>query len=241
MAYRNDLSQLKNQATYNNDLMSLVFDNITDEELKMQYPPQPMHPNAIDITGQKFGKLTALWKVGNQRKGHSSTPIFAFRCDCGKIKFSTSQMARTNQITSRGCGAQDRGKQKQLNLLGKKFGRLTVIKQLPSENRSAHWLCQCECGNQITANQADLFWGSVTDCGCQKKKRTNITGQRFGKLIALRETEPGTSRSGVSISRWLCRCDCGRELVVRKNNLTGRVTRSCGCLRSQKARFSATR
>lgn len=60
MAYRDDLSQLKNQATYNNDLMSLIFDDITDEQLKVQYPPQPMHPNAIDITGQRFGKLMAL-------------------------------------------------------------------------------------------------------------------------------------------------------------------------------------
>ena len=55
MAYRNDLALLDKQATYNNDLMSLVFENISDEELKKQYPPQPIHPNAIDITGQKFG------------------------------------------------------------------------------------------------------------------------------------------------------------------------------------------
>ena len=29
-------------------------------------------------------------------------------------------------------------------------------------------------------------------------------------------------------------CDCGREVVVRKNNLTGKVTRSCGCLVAEK-------
>ena len=258
MAYRNDLSQLKNQATYNNDLMSLVFDNITDEELKMQYPPQPMHPNAIDITGQKFGKLTALWKVGNQRKGHSSTPIFAFRCDCGKIKFSTSQMARTNQITSCGCGAQDRGKQKQLNLLGKRFGRLTVIKQLPSENRSAHWLCQCECGNQCkrSSNELNGTNGSIS-CGVciqydsirekliEKNDNRNqkillkpintLVGLYFGKLLIIKETQ--NIKNTYKVFNALC--DCGNICDVTIQALrTGKT--SCGCDTYEKYRESTT-
>lgn len=133
---------------------------------------------------------------------------------------------------TRSCGCM-----KHWGLKLQKFGLLTPKKRLPG---TRDWACQCACGNQIVVNQDDLFWGSILDCGCQKKKRSDIAGQRFGRLIALRETEPGISRSGVSIPRWLCRCDCGRELVVRKNNLTGRITRSCGCLRSKKARLGAS-
>ena len=55
--YQKNLPQT--QPTYNNDLMNKIIDNITDEELKIQYPPQKIHPNAIDISGQRFGKLTA--------------------------------------------------------------------------------------------------------------------------------------------------------------------------------------
>lgn len=31
-------------------------------------------------------------------------------------------------------------------------------------------------------------------------------------------------------SMWLCRCDCGETRIVRGSHLTGKNTRSCGCL-----------
>lgn len=185
----------------------------------------------LELTGNRYGKLVVIGlaepqitTVGGMRKQ------WKCQCDCG----NTTIVAQDNLLCghTRSCGCmKSRGMKKQV------FGMLTPVSR---NTGTRDWICQCVCGNRITVNQDDLFWGSVTDCGCQKKKRTDITGQRFGKLIALRETEPGISRSGVPVHRWLCRCDCGRELVVRKNNLTGRVTRSCGCLRSQKARISAT-
>lgn len=40
------------------------------------------------------------------------------------------------------------------NLLGKRFGRLTVIKLVKSNGHGARWLCRCDCGNEkeIDAN-----------------------------------------------------------------------------------------
>lgn len=183
------------------------------------------------LTGNRYGKLVVIGPaepqittIGSMRKQ------WQCQCDCG----NTTIVAQDNLLCghTRSCGCM-----KHWGLKLQTFGLLTPKKRLPG---TRDWACQCACGNQIVVNQDDLFWGSILDCGCQKKKRSDIAGQRFGRLIALRETEPGISRSGVSISRWLCRCDCGRELVVRKNNLTGRITRSCGCLRSKKARLGAS-
>lgn len=54
----------------------------------------------------------------------------------------------------------------------------------------------------------------------------DITGQKFGRLTALRRDYGEHSRNG---AYWVCKCDCGREHVVLGANLrTGRV-RSCGC------------
>ena len=55
-------------------------------------------------------------------------------------------------------------------------------------------------------------------------RRVNLTGQRFGRLVAI---EPARSHNG----RWLCRCrcDCGNETTVSVPNLRT-CTRSCGCL-----------
>ncbi len=88
----------------------------------------------------------------------------------------------------------------------------------------------------ITVDQDDLFWGTVYDCGCQQKgiAKIDLTGQRFSMLTVVRETESVTGSNGKPVRRWLCRCDCGREVVVRQGNLQKKVTRSCGCLRAKK-------
>lgn len=54
----------------------------------------------------------------------------------------------------------------------------------------------------------------------------DITGQRFGRLVALRPTSQ--RRSGKVM--WLCQCDCGNTTLSTSNNLKSGGTRSCGCL-----------
>lgn len=69
----------------------------------------------------------------------------------------------------------------------------------------------------------------------------DLTGQRFGRLTVLSlEAEPYRSPQGKAVRRWRCRCDCGKELVVLQNALTGKNgTRSCGCARAEKIRSAA--
>ena len=58
-------------------------------------------------------------------------------------------------------------------------------------------------------------------------RMNNLTGQRFGRLIAL---GPIKKRSGTHVV-WRCLCDCGNECFVSGNSLLrANNTRSCGCL-----------
>lgn len=68
----------------------------------------------------------------------------------------------------------------------------------------------------------------------------DITGQRFGRLVALRLV-PREERTWSNKERaWVCQCDCGNTVIVRQRSLRGaRVTKSCGCLRKMDA-FLAT-
>ena len=58
-------------------------------------------------------------------------------------------------------------------------------------------------------------------------KFEDLTGMKFGKLTAIKRVE--NSKSGQT--RWLCRCDCGNEVIVRAADLKNEHTISCGCER----------
>ena len=64
----------------------------------------------------------------------------------------------------------------------------------------------------------------------------DLTGQRFGRLLAIEPTDE--KRNGKV--KWLCRCDCGNTATVLNYNLLNRHTLSCGCLQRERAKESAT-
>lgn len=68
-------------------------------------------------------------------------------------------------------------------------------------------------------------------------KRVDITGQRFGRLVALYPTE---KRSNASIV-WHCQCDCGNTSEVSARALMHNGTESCGCLRKDAAKAALER
>ncbi len=64
-------------------------------------------------------------------------------------------------------------------------------------------------------------------------KRKDITGQRFGRLVAIRSEV--RKRSGRPATWWLCQCDCGtRKWVVITALGSKRPQKSCGCLVREK-------
>lgn len=67
--------------------------------------------------------------------------------------------------------------------------------------------------------------------------RLALSGQRFGRLVALSDT--GRRKQGQSI--WLCRCDCGGDAKVQAGNLRSGNTNSCGCLQADMRGVSSVR
>ena len=57
-----------------------------------------------------------------------------------------------------------------LNLLGKKFGRLTVIeKSTITKDGQIWWVCRCDCGNITIVRGTTLNKGVVKSCGCLRR------------------------------------------------------------------------
>ena len=67
-------------------------------------------------------------------------------------------------------------------------------------------------------------------------KRRDITGIKFGRLVANHPTEERHQRQ----VKWLCECDCGGTIIVRLSSLIDGDTQSCGCLSRETNKTKAT-
>lgn len=61
-------------------------------------------------------------------------------------------------------------------------------------------------------------------------RKLDLTGRRFGKLVALHLHSRNKGRKLL----WMCQCDCGEKTIVVASHLTCGQTKSCRCLRSDK-------
>jgi len=57
----------------------------------------------------------------------------------------------------------------------------------------------------------------------------DLTGETFGRLFVERRVENSIHNA----AQYLCKCDCGNEIVVNSNNLRTGHTKSCGCKRKE--------
>ena len=76
---------------------------------------------------------------------------------------------------------------KLIDLIGRKFGKLTVIKKVESNSLGrAMWLCKCDCGNEVIVQGTCLRNGNTKSCGClrienskSKTVKHNLTKHRI--------------------------------------------------------------
>jgi hypothetical protein len=67
------------------------------------------------------------------------------------------------------------------DISGQVFGYLTVLRENGRTKRNlVRWLCQCECGNQITVDGQSLRLGRTKSCGCQSSAMTSAAITKHG-------------------------------------------------------------
>lgn len=57
------------------------------------------------------------------------------------------------------------------NLIGEKYGRLTVIEWMPNNGRRTMWKCECECGRTTIVRAENLKSGNTLSCGCYGREQ----------------------------------------------------------------------
>jgi hypothetical protein len=76
-----------------------------------------------------------------------------------------------------------------LDLIGQKFGRLTVLEKANSIKGDTAWKCKCDCGNIKITKTEYLRNGDCKSCGCITKERCvvmskSLTRRKYSPLEA---------------------------------------------------------
>lgn len=71
---------------------------------------------------------------------------------------------------------------KAIDLIGKRFERLTVVEQLTERTKShkVQWRCKCDCGKEIITITHSLMNGSTKSCGCYNR---DMKREQFKRLL----------------------------------------------------------
>ena len=116
-----------------------------------------------DLTGKHFGRLTALYKVGTDSNGHL---IWKCHCDCGNDRNVSATNLVQGYTQSCGCMHSEICSKQGEDLVGQRFGKLTVVSLYSITPRK--FLCTCDCGGQTIVQPGNLKDGHTQSCGCIK-------------------------------------------------------------------------
>lgn len=185
------------------------------------------------LIGQRFDRLVVLEDVGRDKYG---SIIWRCQCDCGNIVDILGNYLRRG-TKSCGCKRISSNSNKLKNIVGQRFGMLTVIAESGrSKTGKVMWECLCDCGQTVRVFGSALKTGNTKSCGCENRKLTSerikkvLLGKRFGRWEVIKEQ--GINRWGQYL--WLCQCDCGNQSVVVGSSLTAGTSQSCGCVIKEK-------
>lgn len=127
----------------------------------------------IDLIGKRFGRLIVIEKAFVKKVGKSKKKrqFWKCKCDCGNIVYVDTNHLNSGHTKSCGCLLLDFCHDRTENLIGQRFGKLTVIeKDTHSNNKKTKWICKCDCGNIVSVFATNLKKGNSTNCGCVRKE-----------------------------------------------------------------------
>lgn len=78
----------------------------------------------------------------------------------------------------------DKGNAKQ-NLLGRRFGKLTVISSAGRLWKKYYWNCICDCGIEKKIRGTHLTHGKIISCGCSKRERRCVLTKQTEGILGL--------------------------------------------------------
>lgn len=130
---------------------------------------EKINPKRKDITGQKFGKLTAIKPLYSNTK---NSIVWECICDCGNVFECAISKLTSGNTKSCGCGKKDAVHKRLTDITGNRYNRLVVLEYAYTKGQARYWKCQCDCGNITYTSSNCLSTGHTKSCGCANREPT---------------------------------------------------------------------
>ena len=184
------------------------------------------------LAGSRFGRLVVVKqtvKPDHKKVKYAEGRYWLCNCDCGKtIVIATGRLTSGN-TRSCGCLAEEIFYP---DITGKKFGLLTVIKDVGVRRSRSLWRCRCDCGREIDARGFYLNRGNIKSCGCTGHSSRALGGGQGLKNKAVRQYQDNakthniewslSSEYAISLMESPCHyCDIPPSRIIRKPHCAG--------------------
>lgn len=189
---------------------------------------------AIDLTGKQFENLIVLYRADSSTNNTKKKRIkWHCRCNCGnEFDVLADNLKKRPKMSCKECANKNRAIHNRIDVVGKKFGRLTVLDILWDYDR-AKAICKCDCGNDYIGTKSDIVSGHTQSCGCLQSENTSIVNTKdwaghistFGVEFL---SQDHMNEKGQWL--WKCRCGvCGNTFIALPAKVNNGHTTSCGC------------
>ncbi len=123
------------------------------------------------------------------------------------------------------------------NIVGQKFGLLTVMSFSRIVSGRTRWNCECVCGKSIEVYSSNLRRGQQS-CGCAKWGNPRLLiGKQFNYLTVIGLAQKAKNNK----IRLHCRCECGKHTMPERRRLLNNEVKSCGCKQKLTIKHGAAR
>jgi hypothetical protein len=108
-----------------------------------------------------------------------------------------------------------------INLVGQKFGRLTVIERAENnKHRHPRWACECACGKHVVVVASSLTNGLSKSCGCLHHESVAARNRKHGHAVK--------GRSSATYRSWMAmRSRCKYPSQPHYKDYGGRGITTC--------------
>lgn len=163
---------------------------------------------AIDITGQRFGRLVCLGFSHRKAERQGTRAVWKFICDCGKTIYTNKNDVVIGKSKSCGCLANELTqvrnvvRKKLFMHPGDRHNRWTALAFVRKENGEEFWTFKCDCGNTVETRIGHVLRNKSKSCGCLMREMGGANRRHGRSRSSIYDTWCGIVSREDTCDRW---------------------------------------